>query len=130
MKTTENNKIIAEFMGLKPKCELDGVYSFSDLPFFSIRENDIDKVVEGIAKYAKYHSNWNWLMEVVEKIKQVKPLTEINISLVGTKIKSFDFEDGAGFSFFPKVNTQEKTMLIVTYNAVLEFIKWYNEQKA
>lgn len=109
MNTIENNKIIAEFMGIRPKSELDGVYSWSDMPFYSIRENDIDKVWLGISEYVKYSSDWNRLMEVVEKIISLKN------TYAQERQKVFN-------SISPNIQT--------TYNACLEFIKWYNKQNS
>jgi hypothetical protein len=131
MNTTENNKIIAEFMGLKPKCERDGVYSFSDMPFFSIRENDIDKVVEGVAKYAKYNSDWNWLMEVVEKIENFRISDNEKSMRFDVKIKHHscyinDWEI-EGKNFIGSGGCHSKIEAV--YNACLKFVKWHNEQK-
>lgn len=67
MGTIENNKMIAEFMGVKPLMESPDVYTYSDLPFYSIREDNPEDVMEGIAKYVKYSSSWDWLIPVVEK---------------------------------------------------------------
>ena len=55
METTENNKLIAEFM---------------DYP---------DLGTEGDFSYLKYHEYWDWLMPVVMKIsrKTDKPLDEV-----------------------------------------------------
>ena len=53
MKTQENNKLIAEFMGITPNEE--GVYHISKHQGYS--ECNLS-----------YHKDWNWLMPVVEKI--------------------------------------------------------------
>ena len=55
--TTENNKIIAKFMNAKVTIDtyfINGMY-------MQINEEDL-----------KYHLDWNWLMEVVEKIENLK----------------------------------------------------------
>jgi hypothetical protein len=128
-KINTQNAIIAEFMGLRPKCEMDGVYSYSDMPFYSIKENDIDKVIQGIAKYSKYNSNWDWLMGVIEKIKIVQPLANITISTNETSISVFDIEGKNHFTTCVKNNYEEATMLSITYKAIIHFINWHNEQK-
>ena len=90
MTTTEKNKLLAEFLGVQHQ------------------------------KMAmNFNSNWNLLMEVVEKIEML------------------------GFIFSIKKNwakiTKDKTVIVVrweedknkieaVYNASLEFIKWYNEK--
>jgi len=110
MNTIENNKIIMAFMGVKPKMEMDGVYSYSALPFFSVRKNDIDKVIYSMAEYLKYNSDWNLLMEVVEKIFTVEE----------------SIQDDLIFKLNDALLEVNKNSL---YNACLNCIKWYNEQK-
>lgn len=92
----EENKLIAEFMGL--------IESSIDKKYWT------EKTKEGIGKgelvELKYHKSWDWLMPVVEKIEQVHegvPQELIKLSL---------------FSTIDEV-----------YNAIIEFIKWYNKNK-
>ena len=57
MNTTENNKIIVEFM----KWDI-----LNDMTYSKATKGkwvELDKL--------KFHSNWNWLMEVVEKIETI-----------------------------------------------------------
>ena len=101
---TENNKIIAEFMGIADEIET-GATSLIQ--------------IEGITGYykndnLKFHTDWNWLMEAIEKCligeaehddeKANKAISEIYKSLCNINISA-------------------------TYKSVVEFIKWYNEQK-
>ena len=106
MKTIENNKLIAEFMGLNLH---QGVWIKSTLA----TERKICK-----EDALKYHEDWNWLMEVVEKIESlgyrieiVKHICRIYLSNKETIIISENT---------PKIEA--------VYNAVVEFIKWYNNQ--
>ena len=66
-----DNKLIAEFMGLYDEISLDSIagniHSWSDAPFFYITEDSKEKVMEGITEYSKYHTSWDWLMPVVSK---------------------------------------------------------------
>ena len=64
MNTTENNKLIAEFMQLV-ECETDYLYHPSSEKGF-------------LKDYLMYNSDWNWLMEVVEKIEDLNYSIEIN----------------------------------------------------
>ena len=108
---TENNKIIAKFMGATLTKDLQIMYP----------------VYEGDSSYVKdlkYHLDWNWLMEVVEKIESILP----DDSIITIEYKN---------CFIPILDDEEpftiegggKTKIEAVYNACLEFIKWYNENK-
>ena len=108
-----SNKIIAEFMGAKLTKDLKIMYP--------VYEGDSSYV-----KNLKYHSDWNWLMEVVEKIES---LHESNNVLIGTNITYVQIHN--------KVSNEQETFKGVSnikieavYNACIEFIKWYNENGA
>lgn len=99
MKTTENNKLIAEFMGM----ELgdDKTMYYDDVENLH-PPTAVDKL--------KYHSSWDWLMPVVEKCYQC------------------DYEEGGDMHM--RMNDAIMTINIEeVYQAVIEFIKWYNENK-
>ena len=114
---SETNRLIAEFMGVFDKIlSTRNIYSWSDAPFFYTTEDSKEKVMENIAKYSKYHSDWNWLMEVVEKIESLsKEQKVINWSRRNKNI--FDFK-----------LTESKIKAV--YNACVTFIEWYNENSA
>jgi hypothetical protein len=62
------NKLIAEFMGLKPQSERDLRY-FNCPDSFYLYDNDHYKITNTCSPDTmEYHSNWNWLMPVVQKI--------------------------------------------------------------
>jgi DNA replication protein DnaC len=114
MTTIENNKLIAEFMGgLFNKHS--NKYGIGNAEYITIGK--LNNVVKAINHYdivdLKYHNNWNWLMEVVEKIESLSEEQKvINFSRQNKSI--FDFK-----------LTESK--IEATYNACIEFIKWYNE---
>ena len=121
--TTENNKIIAEFMSwdsnesktvfYEPTDEVQGIDGFTleNLPFDS----------------------WNWLMEVVEKIEGLefypKNSTCIGFDSFGIEINKnrCDITRYGDFTHL-LLQGQGKTRIEAVYNACIEFIKWYNEQ--
>jgi len=108
----ENNKLIAEFMGMEDYQEM-GEY---------VTPN--------------YHSSWDWLMSVVEKIRKVpswdrdKFSTEVVIYGDKTSIKSKGYgEKEHSKSFFNKSVRGKYNSIEPTHKAVIEFIKWYNLNK-
>ena len=103
-----SNKIIAEFMGAKLTKDLKIMYP--------VYEGDSSYV-----KNLKYHSDWNWLMEVVEKIESI----------------GFTFETKKNWARITRKGEniilrweEDKTKIEAVYNACIEFIKWYNENSA
>ena len=107
MKTEETNKIIAEFM----KWDI-----LNDMTYSKATKGkwiELDKL--------KFHSNWNWLMEVVEKIESLNYSIEIN------KQEENDYQCLVVQKDI-KVQTFSKIKIEAVYNACVEFIKFYNEQ--
>ena len=77
MNTQENNKMIAEFMGIS----IDGEFAYIE---------DEGSPLEEVMPINKlnYHTSWDWLMPVVEKIEQVHegvPQELIHLSLFSTR---------------------------------------------
>ena len=150
----ENNKLIAEFMGVFDKILSTGnIHSWSDAPFYYTTEDTREKVIKNISKYSKYSKDWNWLMQVVEKIEttsyditQTKPYLNNKdrfkgtTSLCGEFIIGYDDrEDFKGWTSYVGLGTlpsiiikdfgnRFNTKIEAVYNACVEFIKWYNEQ--
>jgi len=110
MNTLENNKIIAEFMNKK-------VISEADFLALNYEQMTNDLFVDTTLNY---HSDWNWLMEVVEKIESLGYFFKIvsQTSLIVDK-------DEKCIS----LSVYRKTKIVSTYEACVEFIKWYNEQQ-
>ena len=72
MNTTENNKIISEFMSYKTDLiEVEMPEKFRVyLPFNSI-EGSFGTTLFKLSEL-KFDTDWNWLMEVVEKIESIE----------------------------------------------------------
>tara|TARA_R100001244_G_scaffold83197_2_gene64273 strand:- start:64 stop:456 length:393 start_codon:yes stop_codon:yes gene_type:complete len=121
----KDNKLIAEFMELHDEISLDSIagniHSWSDSPFFYITEDSKEKVIEGITEYSKYHTSWDWLMPVVEKIESMGFwFNRVNgdITIVG----DYDREH----TEFTNVNTPMSSGGIdMYYQAIVEFIQEY-----
>lgn len=106
----DTNKLIAEFMGAEEVRKDNFKFPNRGLPL------QIDAI--------NYHSHWNWLMPVVEKIERD------SLDLLG------EYEDiiinGCGcFIHTTKhdgISKTETTKINAVYNAVVEYIKWHNQQ--
>ena len=115
--TEENNKLIAEFMGVKETRDTKIMYP----------------IYEGDSSYIKnleYHKNWSWLMEVVEKIESLEFV--VTICYLLTKITNEDLgqrETPLTSKVIIISCNNGGTKIQTVYNACIEFIKWYNEQK-
>jgi len=98
MNTQENNKMIAEFMGLSIK---EGVCYYTD-------EDDMFPMgIEVEEPYIPYDEDWNWLMPVVNKIEEY---LSANVGKVGYFDECLSSND-----------------LDIRYNAVLEFINQFKK---
>lgn len=117
MNTTENNKLIAEFMGLRPVLVKPDVYAYSDLPFFSTTADSPEKIMDTVANYAKYNVSWDWLMPVV--IKCFEKYDEVySTNVFNSENHQFKLNDAL-----------LETNINSLYKVVVDFIKWYNEQQ-
>lgn len=126
----KGNDLIAKFMGL-PKVEgYEHTYRINDgKPNWYSTE-------------PKYNESWDWIMPVVEKIgKTIIPKEWLNagwdlsihysIHSVGTSFEIGDHDrhisdSGVEAKMWDNVSKEPITR---TWLAVIEFIKWYNEQK-
>ena len=95
----KDNKLIAEFMGLKP-CD--------------DREQYQSSIYTNVVADLKYHTSWDWLMPVVDKIESIGFEFQI---LKGTCL--IQDED----STETLVETYSHNKQKATYKAVTEFIK-------
>lgn len=113
---TEGNKLIAEFMGLK---------FAADMTYY---EHD------GEVKQVAYHSSWDWLMPVVEKIGEVnvnigsrsdyeRAGTTIIISLLPPN--QVEMWNETGWSYRKSGNS----LIEQVWLGSVQFIQWYNQNK-
>ena len=123
----ENNKLIAEFMGVFDKILSTGnIHSWSDAPFYYTTEDTREKVIENISKYSKYNKDWSWLMRVVEKIENLQD--ENNCAIYNVQIEQCFVEIIENHTSDTIISTDANSKLEAVYNACVEFIKWYNQQ--
>ena len=124
MNTTENNKLIVEFMGgLFNKHS--NKYGIGNAEFITIGK--LNNVVKAINHYdivdLKYHSDWNWLMQVVEKIETIENY-RFDVEIRQSVVVIFDKDEQQDI-----LEVDSDTNIDAVYTACVEFVKWYNEQK-
>jgi len=123
LNTMENNKLILEF--LNTDVNNDGTY---ELPKFGTIRPNGDFKTSFTAEQTKFHKDWNWLMEVVDKIESTRD--EKNNGFFYVEIYTtlcMIFNNGNYLNEI--VSAEGKTKLEATYKAVVEFINYYNENK-
>lgn len=108
MNTEENNKMIAEFMGLELEETLEGLFVYARKEQSPIKLNDIRTEFYEVNEL-QYHLSWNWLMPVVEKIYKIA-VDDENVE------RYYEVSDN-----LPHIHA--------TYKAVVEFINQYNKNK-
>lgn len=115
-KIVEGNKIIAEFMGEDVMCEHEsfGKTYQSMMPVKNIK--DWSKA------FLTYHTSWNKLMPVVEKIENEGYRFTISTTFIRINTcKNGNHDDHDEYRIL-------EGKLYTTWYAVLEFINWYNSQ--
>ena len=105
-KILSNNKLIAKFMGdiIQTKLLIGGEY-FDEV---WLRKLDKSHYIE-----LYYHSSWDWLMPVIDKIMGI--CFSNDESGTHDSNQFYEIRD-----CIPDINQ--------TYQSVINFIKWYNEQ--
>jgi hypothetical protein len=125
MNTTENNKLIAEFMGARATVFRDGTkgHTFWNEEGVEGRSGSFPNGATNYFKYDEgYHTSWDWLMPVVRKCREI--------------MNDFGIES-IEYNFLENNIFQTDYTLIDFLNGdidcinerVVRFIKWYNENK-
>lgn len=127
MSQEEKNKTIAEFMG----------YKHQKSEFFDVMEHYKSMEDRFPVGDEKYHISWDWLMPVVEKIERTNldEIQEVKDTMLGSDHRArFNIGNervivsiAPNWSLANIFNTDNR--LSNTYYCVLEFIKWYNQNK-
>ena len=130
-KIIEGNKLITELLNndLSKVCKNDlwDIISLK-IGFTTVEDYKDEFWTEDV----KFHKSWNWLMPVVEKIELLGASTDIHY-FAGTKKNSTGWFGtsilgySVGLSNYDHTN-QYKSKIESVYNAVIHFIKWYNEK--
>lgn len=105
------NKIIAEFIGLKPT-NMEGCWGTCE--YLNNNPNSTLPCSVPYTDYLYFDNSWDWLMEVVSKIEKLN--FEVIIIYESCKI-------GDIVEIYSNTSKIESV-----WKAVVEFIKYYNEQ--
>jgi hypothetical protein len=134
----EGNKLIAEFMGAKPLMEGELEIVCSDGCNIMVYDSGVQQKIPNM----RFHTSWDWLMPVVDKIaKTIIPKEWLNsgwnlsIDYAITKVGT-SFSIGDNDLWITDCGIDPKgwanaglTPIERTWLAVIEFIKWYNQNK-
>lgn len=107
--TITGNKLIAEFMGWEKS-------TYHNTPNKMYREKGSSEIGIHISDF-KYHSSWDALMPVVEKIRQMhtdRVFSRETLSESADRIFCIHFISAR---------------IDIVYNCVIQFIQWYNNQQ-
>jgi hypothetical protein len=113
----ESNRIICEFMSIRPKMYSPDNYGYRDGVFFSTHDSNPEKVMDAIVGYAKYHTSWDWLIPVVKKIR----------GIINEEMSFEDFDNHRGME--QRLNSYTYDIESI-HKGVVEFIKTYNHNKS
>jgi hypothetical protein len=129
----QNNKLIAAFMINGDKLCVPRGKHFTNGMIFSrkaepekrhknltIDDLDVDEYIP----YFEYHYSWEWIMPVIEKIESLDYSSEI-YCIGGFEHRTQFFS--CGICPFKAINFKRK--LESVYDAVINFIRWYNENR-
>lgn len=113
----ENNILLAKFMGLEFNTDFGMFY----VPIEKEEYN---------ADSLKFHTDWNWLMQVVGKIESIG-FCDYTVR-IAYDICSIDYRDIRLRRDTPRVfkrAVEPSNKIEAVYNACVDFVKWWNQNK-
>jgi hypothetical protein len=133
----KENRLIAEFMGKFNVHDTKGYWECNNCGeqwSAMMGDDEVPQIhaecLPDLLTHAEYHTSWDWLIPVVEKIesfifKSPLPDTYYEVRLLGSVYVSIISSNGDEL-----INVDDaESKLEATYKAVIEFIKWYNKNK-
>ncbi len=125
MTTTENNKLLAEFLGWGKKVNKDG----EETPFYNLPielHNHLGIIQHIPLEGFVFDTDWNWLILVVEKIESIKIESykvRVDIYFNCCSIAPTHWQE------LITIYGDKETKIQAIYNACVSFVKWYNLNK-
>jgi hypothetical protein len=108
----EFNRLCAEFLGYVNTTPTDPDFNIFENEKGMIIGNKIHTMLETMSM--KFHSDWNWIHEVIEKINDT-PIEDGFIECIEAK-----------YLIFQRLGKTHKSAVV---EAIWQFLNWYNEQK-
>ena len=126
MCTIDNNKLIAEFMGYPKKQINKGIARLEENKYVWGQTYYYINGDWRAEDYLLFHLDWNWLMQVVDKIESFEDnnrCAKYNINIEQSFVEIIDKNTDDTI-----VETDADTKIEATYKAIIEFIKYYNNE--
>ena len=123
---TIDNKLIAEFMGYPKKQLNKGIARLEENKYVWGQTYYYINGDWHAEDYLLFHLDWNWLMKVVDKIESFEDnnrCAKYNINIEQSFVEIIDKNTDDTI-----VETDADTKIEATYKAVIEFIKYYNNE--
>lgn len=120
----EGNRLIADFYSVGHKKYPNEIVNVMSYGF----DPPIDGSQWWHESKLKFHSSWNWIMPVVEKIVSLD--IDFCADLLAKSERNYQYnvfiEKANGSSITSVKNIYGETMIITFWKAVIQFIQWYN----
>jgi hypothetical protein len=126
MCTITDNKLIAEFIGYPTKKINKGIARLEENKYVWGQTYYYINGDWHAEDYLLFHLDWNWLMQVVDKIESFEDnnrCAKYNINIEQSFVEIIDKNTDDTI-----VETDADTKTQATYKAVIEFIKYYNNE--
>lgn len=129
----QGNILIAVFMGAK--IEIKDMVNYPNdnhdweihLEPHMIHERRYGKIEDLIGRFCKYHSSWDWLMPVVEKIATIEK-GKFNVTILSAGDWACYIERDDVFEKSIADYGGFEPMILNVWKSVVKFIKWYNKK--
>lgn len=122
----EFNKLCAEFLGLIPLSKpYDGAFRTNhevDIPNSLLELIHSEMECESWYVYPKFHSDWNWIMEVVEAIEKLDRGDEHG------KFRLIRYGSSVNWNNLPP-SIDSKSPKEAVVQAINQFLIWYNKKR-
>ena len=118
---TENNILLSEFLGWKTDNKGRYITPFGEMDECGYISHEYEK------NNLQFDCDWNWLMLVVDKIESIEMHDgrTFTIDFYRDSVLIFEYGLTNNELIFTEGSGRRKNL----YNACVEFVKWYNENK-